>query len=221
MLLDVRSAHGLFDAVAVLLLGTALLSVLVRRLDRAVPLLAVQGVLLAVAAAAVVAESHEGHGWITVLVTFLVKAVAIPAVLAYALRGIRVRREAQAVLSRKQTFPIAVALVLVAYYAAGPLDAAGGFLTRNALPAALSMLLLGLFNMLKRRQAAAQVVALVTMENGIYLAAIAVTRGLPLAVELGVALDVLVGVVVMGLVFRQVYVIFETTDTDRLSALRG
>jgi hydrogenase-4 component E len=58
-------------------------------------------------------------------------------------------------------------------------------------------------------------------ENGIYLAAIAITRGLPLAVELGVGVDILVGVLVMGLVVRQLDLAFASIHTDRLKALRG
>jgi hydrogenase-4 component E len=62
---------------------------------------------------------------------------------------------------------------------------------------------------------------LVAMENGLYLAGLVVTRGLPLAVELSVAADVLVGIVVMTLVSRQIHLRFATIDTDRLQSLRG
>jgi hydrogenase-4 component E len=83
------------------------------------------------------------------------------------------------------------------------------------------MVLLGLFTMTIRKKALVQVVGLVMMENGIYLAALVVTRGLPLAVELGVAVDILVGVLVMWLVIRQIERAFATIDTDHLRALRG
>ena len=75
--------------------------------------------------------------------------------------------------------------------------------------------------MITRRKALTQVVGLVMSENGIYLAAVAVTRGLPLAVELGVGLDILVGVLVMGLVAGQIERTFTSIDTSRLRALRG
>ena len=89
------------------------------------------------------------------------------------------------------------------------------------MPAAVSMMLLGLFTMATRKKALTQVVGLVVMENGIYLAALVVTRGLPLAVELGVAIDILVGVVVMGLVVRQIERIVAPVDIDQLRELRG
>lgn len=208
------------DTLAVLLLLSALASVLVRRFDHLLLVLAAQGALLAAAVA--LAGSHGGAlAWLGVGVTAAVKAVAIPGVLFVATRGVRMRPEAQAVISRKQALPLAVALVLVAYYVTGPIAPAEHLASRNAVPAAMALLLLGLFNMLTRRKAAAQVVALVTMENGLSLGALAVTGGLPVAVELGVALDVLVGVIVMGIVTRQLYRTFATIDTDHLRTLKG
>jgi hydrogenase-4 component E len=125
------------------------------------------------------------------------------------------------VLSRKLTFLLAIALILLAFYVTGPTSRVGGDVAPNALPAAVSLVLLGLLTMATRRKALAQVAGLVILENGIYLAALVVTRGLPLAVELGVAVDILVGVLVMGLVVQQIERTFATIDTDRLRALRG
>jgi hydrogenase-4 component E len=62
---------------------------------------------------------------------------------------------------------------------------------------------------------------LVTMENGLSLAASAATHGLPLVVEFGVALDVLTGVAIMGLVIHEINRLFGGTATDRLRSLRG
>ncbi len=209
------------DTLAVLLLLTALGSVLVRRLDHLVGVLVAQGALLTAVGALAAVAHGEALAWLGVGTTALVKVIAIPGVLFAAMRGVRVRPEAQAVLTRKQALPLAVALVLVAYYVAGPIAPALGLPWRNAVPAAVAMVLLGLFNMVTRRKAAAQVMALVTMENGLYLAAVATTGGLPATVELGVALDVLIGVVVMGIVLRQLYRTFATTDTEHLRTLRG
>jgi hydrogenase-4 component E len=59
------------------------------------------------------------------------------------------------------------------------------------------------------------------MENGVYLAAVVAIRGLPLMVEVGIALDLLMAVVVMGMVIREISRTFETINTDRLAKLRG
>jgi hydrogenase-4 membrane subunit HyfE len=163
----------------------------------------------------------EGHAYLAVAVTLAVKLVGVPAILTFALRRVRQRREIEPVISHKLAFIVAVGLALLAYLVAGPIARAGSQTAPNALPAAVTLLLLGLFTMATRGTALTQVVGLVMSENGIYLAAVAVTRGLPLAVELGVGVDILVGVLVMGLVARQIDLTFASISTERLRALRG
>lgn len=221
ILLDYQAARGLLDTLALLLLATALGSVLVRRLEHSIRLLAAQGVLLAAAAAVVALATGTTHALIAAALTLAVKVVVVPGILLFALREVRVTREVETVIPQRRAMLLAIGLVLVAYYAVGPLQGMGGFLTHNALPAALSMLLIGLLTMLIRKKALNQVIGIVAMENGLYLMAVAATQGLPLAVEMGVAFDLAVGVLVMGVVARQIHRTFDTIDTDLLHALRG
>jgi hydrogenase-4 component E len=112
-------------------------------------------------------------------------------------------------------------LVFVAYRVAGRLPLTDVYLTGDALPAALGLLLIGLLTMLTRRKALAQVVGLVTMENGLLLAAVVATRGLPTVVEIGVAVDVLSGVTLMVLLGLGMHQNTGRTSTDEFRALRG
>jgi hydrogenase-4 component E len=221
VLLDVTTARAIVDALALCLLTTGLASTLLHRLGSFITLLAIQGLLLGGAAAVVALASGELHAYVAVLVTVGVKAIGVPATLSFALHRVRQRREVDAVISHKLAFVLAVGLALLAYVVAGPIARADLAVTPNVLPAAVALLLLGLFTMATRGTALTQVVGLVMSENGIYLAAVAVTRGLPLAVELGVAVDILVGVLVMGLVARHIERTFATINTERLRALRG
>lgn len=211
----------ILDLLASLLLLTALLSVLVRRIDYAIGLLAAQGVLLASAAAVVALTSGAFHAYIATVATFAVKGLGIPWLLFYALRNVRLKREVAIMVPPKLALPIAAALVLVAYDVTGSLGPLDEYSTHNVMPAAVAMLLVGLFTMLVRKKAISQVISLVAMENGVYLAAVVTIRGLPLTVELGIALDLLMAVVVMGLVIREISRTFETINTDRLAQLRG
>jgi hydrogenase-4 component E len=195
--------------------------VLVHRLDHSIILLAMQGALLAAVAVVVAVQTGAIHAYIAVVVTFVVKAVAVPGLMLHALRGVRLKQESELVVARRLALLIAIALLLVAYYAATPLVALDPRFPRNALPIALAMLLIGMLIMLTRKKVLSQIAGLVAMENGLYLAGLVVTRGLPLAVELSVAADVLVGIVVMTLVSRQIHLRFATIDTDRLQSLRG
>jgi hydrogenase-4 component E len=218
---DAGASQSALDVISLLLLATALGSALLLRTQAFVRLLALQGVLLAAAAGAVALAEPTLHSYAAVAITALVKAVAVPLVLRLALRKVGRLGGTEIVLSRKLAFVLAVALVLLAFYVTGPITRAESALMPNVLPAAVSLILLGLLTMATRRKALAQVAGLVMLENGLYLAALVVTRGLPLAVELGVAVDVLVGVLVMGLVVQQIERKIGTSDTDRLTILRG
>jgi hydrogenase-4 component E len=221
VLLDPSTARDAVDALALCLIATGLVSMLLHRLSSFITLIAIQGVLLAGCATGVALSTGELHAYLALTVTFVVKVLGVPAVLMLATRQVRQRREIEPVISHKLAFVVAVGLTLLAYLVAGPIARSGSETAPNALPAAVTLLLLGLFTMAIRGTALTQVVGLVMSENGIYLAAVAVTRGLPLAVELGVGIDILVGVLVMGLVVRQIDLIFASIRTDHLKALRG
>lgn len=219
--LGMDPARTLLDTLAVLLLATAVMSLLVHQLDTAIYLLAGQGILLAGVAATVALATGTGHGYVAVALTVVAKVLIVPGVLLYILREVRRKREVEMVLPQRFALLVGIALVLVAYYVAAPITLPEGVLTRNALPSAVSLLLLGLLLMLIRKKTLSQILGLVMMENGLYLLAILATQGLPLAVELGVTIDLVVGVLVMGLVSRQIHRTFDTINTDQLRTLRG
>jgi hydrogenase-4 component E len=221
--LSAEYAGTLINGAALALLGMALLGTLVRRLDSAIALLAIQGVLLGVAAIAAALAEMEWRAWAAFTVAVAVKAIVVPGILRHVLRRMAVQREVEVVLPVKIAFPLAAAMIPVAFYAVEPVsrESLGAFDAPDALPAALGLLLLGLFTMVTRKKALTQVIGLVTMENGLYLAAVAATRGLPFAVEFGVAMDVLTGVAIMGLVIHEINLLLGTVDTDRLQTLRG
>ena len=221
MLLDDGAARDLIGALSLLLLATGLLSTFVHRLGSFVVLVTVQGAILSGCAAVVALASGELHAFLALVMTVAVKVVGVPTILIFALGRVRQRVEVESTISHKLAFVLAVGLVLLAYLVAGPIARDDAQIPPNALPAAVALVLLGLLTMAIRGSALTQVVGLVMAENGIYLAAVAVTRGLPLAVELGIAVDVLVGVLVMGLVARHIERTFTSIDTGRLRALRG
>jgi hydrogenase-4 component E len=218
---SLETARALFDILALLLLGSAVSLVLIRRLDTMIYLLAGQGVLLAFAAIVIALATGTSHAYAAVVLTIVVKILAVPAILLHALREVNQKQEVELVMPQRLAFILGTGLVLVAYDVAGSLPIVNGLFTRNMLPAALSMMLIGLFTMLIRKKALSQVAGLVAMENGLFLAAIVATKGLPLAVELGIAIDVLVGVVVMGFFSRLIHRAHGTINTDTLRSLKG
>lgn len=223
--LTAGQAGAWIDAAAIALLALALISVLVRRIEFAIVLLAGQGVLLGISSGAAALSDMGWRSWAAFVVAVVVKVVAIPAILWFVLGRLPVKHEVESVVPIKLAFPFAIAIAASAYWVVEPIGqlrvGPHGFDAPNALPAALGLLLLGLFTMATRKGALTQVIGLVTMENAIFLAAVAATHGLPTAVEFGIAMDVLTGVALMALVTHEIVSLLATTDIDHLRSLRG
>jgi hydrogenase-4 component E len=211
---------SLVDGLSVLLVMIALASVATYRLEPGVWLVGAQSLALATVALTIAAGTGAWHVYVAAILTVLVKVLAIPFVLTRVLRRVRLRHEAEPVLPARPALLVSIGLVLVAYRAAGELDLPGVVPTHHALPISVALVLLGLFLMLGRRKALSQVLGLITMENGVYLAALVAAYGLPLAVELGVFFDLLVGVLLMSVFVTRISESFESINTDRLRSLR-
>jgi len=91
----------------------------------------------------------------------------------------------------------------------------------NTLAVAVSLFLIGFFMMLNRRKAVTQVLALLSLENGLFLAAISLTYGMPLVVELGVFFDLLVATMVLGILVYRIRETIDSMDVSKLRRLRG
>lgn len=212
---------GPLDQLAVALLVVVLIQVTLRSLQSAIAMVFLQGVLLVATALVVATSTERPDVYVGVAIIALSKVVLLPALLMLSWRTLPVKVETRPLLSTRAMFVASVGLTLVAYDAAGALALPGAMPSRQALPVALSLMLIGLFSMIVRRKALGQVMGLVTLDNGIALASLVATAGLPLAVELGVAFDVLIGVAVMGVVVGRIGQAFQSTDIDYLRGLRG
>lgn len=212
---------GAMDTVALALVAVALLNVVERNRRNSLALLTLQGLLLTAAALGSAVQSAEAHAYLAVLLTLAVKVAGIPGTLYSSVRDVALPRSQSLVLPQRAVLALALAAMLTAFYVVGPLTPAGLQGSPQALPASVAVMLLGLLAMLVQRGALAQVIGLVTMENGLYFAAVAATHGLPFVVELGVAVDALVAVVVMTLLSRRMHDTLGTTNTDLLRSLRG
>ena len=110
---------------------------------------------------------------------------------------------------------------LVGYIVARPFTSLER-LGNNTLGIAITLLLTGFFLMFNRRKAITQVLALLTIENGVMLAAVALTTyGMPLVVELGIFFDVMVAVMVLGILVYRIRENFASMDVGKLSQLKG
>ena len=188
---------------------------------------ALQSFCLAAIAGTIAYFNHAPHIYIAAVLTLLVKAILVPILLERLVARIEIRQEIEPFLNVPLSVVISGALTLVGYVVAesfyrpdeGPV--AASTLGHNTLAVAISLFLIGFFMMINRRKALTQVLALLSLENGLFLAAISLTYGMPLIVELGVFFDVLVAVMVLGILVYRIRETFESMDVSRLRRLRG
>ena len=212
---------SIVDTLSLLLLTTGFAVAGVRRLSVAIWTLAVQSCLLAAVAAVVAVGAGAVHMWVVVALTLGVKAIVIPVVLFRVLRTLEVRRETNPLVSPRLSLVAAAGLMVVAFAVAGQNTLPNAVASHEALPVSIALMLISLFTMVTRKKALMQVIALVSMDNGLYLAGIIATLGLPLFVEIALFFDLLVGVIIMGVFAFRINQTFDTVNTDRLRQLRG
>jgi hydrogenase-4 component E len=147
----------------------------------------------------------------------------LPVVLERLVTKIEIRQEIQPYLNVPISVIISGGLTLLAYAVAEsfqrPEEAAR--LGHNTLAVAISLFLIGFFMMVNRRKALTQVLGLLSLENGLLLAAISLTYGMPLIVEIGIFFDVLVAALLLAILIYRIRETFDSMDVSRLSRLKG
>jgi hydrogenase-4 component E len=166
---------------------------------------------------------HFGHDpelYFVAVVLFALKVIIIPRYLARLEKHVGVERELYPYVNVGTSLVGSGLLVLLAYAITRPLVLASTLPTRAGLPLAMGLVFVGLFVVITRKKALSQIVGFLVMENGITLLAVLGTFGIPLIVELGVFLDVLMGFLVMQVFVYQIHGTFESIDVDQLNQLK-
>jgi len=214
-------ASQLIALLAALMLVTQLLLAVQRMLLTSIRLFAIQSLFLA-GIAAVVAYFHGAmHVYVVVVLTLVGKVAFLPWLLDRQVRRMNIIQEIEPLVNFPTSMLICGALTLLGYVVARPFTTLER-LGNNTLAVAITLVLTGFFLMINRRKAITQVLALLTVENGVMLAAVALTTyGMPLVVELGIFFDVLVAVMVLGILVYRIRETFASMDVSKLNQLKG
>jgi hydrogenase-4 component E len=176
--------------------------------------------LLAALVWASAAYMGAAHLYTAAVLTVASKCVLIPLILRRVILRLRVTHDVEPYVSTTVSLLASFALVLVVYsFLAEGIFVSG--ISKNALKISASIILISLFVMMTRRKAVTQVIGLLFMENGLFLAGFSLTFGLPTIVELGVLFDMLMGVMILGVFLSQIKKAFVSVDLDRLTTLKG
>jgi len=206
-------------AAFLLLLAFAMLSQ--RRVLTLIKLLAWQGAALAASTGIVAWSTGQTHLYYSALITVLLKVILIPWVLHRLIDRLFVRWDIETLINIPTTMLIGIGLVIFAFALATPISQMATTLTRSTLGIALASVLLSFLMMIVRQKAVPQVIGFLAMENGLFFAATSATYGMPLVVELGVALDVLVGTFIFGIFFFHIRERFDSLDIRHMEKLKG
>jgi hydrogenase-4 component E len=206
-----------FLLVLVLLLNFFILGA--SRLRTVIQTVAWQGVLLGCMPVLV----HQGFGLHVVflgLALIAVKAIIIPRLLIYAMREVQLRREVEPIVGFLPSLLLVAVGTGLAVAFAETLPLGAGDVGSLVVPASLSTVLTGFLVLTTRRKAITQAVGYLVLENGIFLFGLLLVEAMPFLVEVGVLLDVFVGIFVMGIIIHHVNREFASVSTEHLSALK-
>ena len=186
------------------------------RLSSAIRATAIQGALLAALPVAL----HPG--WSLHIIglavgTLLVKAILLPSFLSWAIREAAVRREIEPLIGFSGSLLLGTIVVALSFGIAQriPLPESESALL---IPVALATVMIGLIVLTTRSKAMTQVVGYLILENGIYVFGLSQAERVPFLVELGVLLDIFVGIFIMGIVVFHINREFDSLDSTRLTS---
>jgi hydrogenase-4 component E len=205
-------------AAIMLLLGFAMLSQ--RRILTLINLFMMQGLVLFSSTLIVALTTHQNHLLWSAGLTLILKVIALPYILHRLIRRLSVKWDVETLLNIPTTMIVGIFLVIVSFNVAQPISQLSGTIMRATIGIALACVLLAFLMMITRSKAVPQVIAFLAMENGLFFAATSATYGMPMVVELGIALDVMVGMVILAVFFFQIREQFDSLDIRHMERIK-
>ncbi|TPW08694.1 MAG: hypothetical protein FD127_4340 [Acidimicrobiaceae bacterium] len=210
----------LLDLAAGLVLVSSFAALWLRRLVTVTHLLAVQGVALACVAAVIGIYEHENELVAVAMMVGVLRGVVLPRLILRAVRSGGELREVESLINVPASLLAASGLTLVAYATTRDIVALSPSAQVRAMPLGVAVALIGILLIATRRKAALQIMGVLMLDNGIALVMFLGTSGVPLAVELGIASDVLLAMFILQVLTNRIRTKFGGTDLDQLRELR-
>ena len=201
-----------------LLISFAMLST--RRTQQLITLFAWQGAILFLSTSLVAHEAGLTELYFSAALTLILKVITLPLILHTLIKRLGAQWDNERLVNIPITMLVGLVLVIFAFGLAQPISLLATTVTRHTIGIALAVILLSFLMMITRRKAVPQVIGVLAMENGLFFTATSTTYGMPMVVELGIALDVLVGTFIFGIFFFQIRETFDSLDIRNLEKLK-
>jgi hydrogenase-4 component E len=191
-----------------------------RRIVSLIGLFTLQGATLVLATAVVGYVTGQPHLYLSAGLTFVLKVLLIPTLLRRVVDRLDIRSDVETLINIPTIMLIGILIVIFAFNLAKPISQLSSVVASGTLGIALACVLMSFLMMITRAKAVPQVVGFLAMENGLFFAATSATYGMPMVVELGIALDVLIGVLILGVFMFQIREQFDSLDIRHLEKLK-
>lgn len=190
------------------------------RLGHCIRVVALQGGLLSLLSLSAGGSFSDPHRLFLGAASFIIKTIVIPILLARSLGKAKIKQEVEPTISPHLSLLGGGVLLVVAFLSAKAFPLPTEPFPALIIPAALTIIFIGFFLLVSRTKALTQVIGFLVLENGIFLFGMTLIGEFPLTVELGVFLDLLVGVFVMGIMIYHINKTFDHIDTRALALLK-
>lgn len=215
----------LLETLSVLILLSAFALMANKRISSYIRTFRIQSISIALAAGIMGIQSSQAEGRFDFLIVCLLivalKVVYIPHLLHKTYANVKYKVEKDFILNIPILIIICCGLVLFSYFALASIEGLGQGLLNLQFVNSVSVIWIGLFFMISRKKAIGQIIGFLVIENGLYIAAMLSTNGMPLVVDLGIFLDMLTAVMIMGLMVFRINDKFDSIDIDKLNHLKG
>jgi hydrogenase-4 component E len=202
----------------ILLVAFAMLSS--RRTLSLIRLFAFQGFFLSMSIFLVAFLSGESNLYYSAFFTLALKVILLPWILRELSRRLNIGGDIEALVNVPVTMITGIGVVVFSFSLAEPILQAASTVTRSLIGVGLACVLLSFLVMITRKKAMTQIIGFLSMENGLLFSATNATYGMPMVVELAIALDVLIGAIIFGIFFFQIRETFESLDLKFFEKLK-
>jgi hydrogenase-4 component E len=210
----VLSSFSVFLFLTILLLAVA------RRISTSILLFSLQSAVITAEVLATAFQEKLPEAYVVGALVLIIKVILIPRAFFSLTKRLKTVRDVKASTTPAQSVFVVAAIIYLSYAAVHSYGQAV-HVPDDALAAAVSLILTGAFLMVSRKKALMQMLGLLVLENGIFVAALITTFGMPLVIEIGIFFDILIGLLLMGIFTFRISDTFEHLDVSKLRRLRG
>ncbi len=195
--------------------------VITRRVTALVRSFRLQSLFLSLIAFTFARKEGNIEVYIVAALLVAIKVIGIPYFLRRILKGINIDEPLGLLMNPLLSLVAALVFTFISLMFGSAVLHNQDPLIRISFIAALTTVFIGFFIMVFRIKAITQIIGLLTMENGIFLLAAAITEGMPFFVEIAIFFDMFICVIITGIFLYRINRLFTHIEVNRLTQLRG